>query len=82
MISCCSLLGVLSQCEGTGPKYCTPNGLGYTESKTKSSIPYLAPNGVFMLTFIGAFQAIDLIFAIGFSIWACILMKKIEKSDD
>ena len=44
--------------------------------KTKSSTPHLASNEVFRLTFIEAFQLIDLIFAIRFSIWACTLMKK------
>ena len=67
------VFGALGQFGGTGPKY---NGLGYTENKTESSIPHLAPNEVFRLTFIEAFQATDLIFAISFSISACTMMKK------
>ena len=35
-----------------GPKYSTPNGLGYTESKAKSSTPHMAPNEVFRLSFL------------------------------
>ena len=82
MSSCFSIFGALGQCGETGPKHSTPNGLVYSESRVKSSTPHLAPNEVFRITFIEAFQAIDLIFAISFSIWACTLMKKIEKSND
>ena len=64
-----------------GPNTVPPNELGYTESKAKSSSPHLAPNEVFRLIFIEAFQAMDLIFVISFSIWACTLMKK-QKSTD
>ena len=67
-------LGALGQFGETGPKY--PNGLGYTESTAKSSIPHLAPNDVIRLISIQAFQVIDWIFAISFSIWACTFMKK------
>ena len=81
MSFCFRVIGALGQFGGTGLKYSTPNGLGYTESKAKSSTPHLAPNDVFRLIFIEAFQAIDLIFAISFSIWVCTLMKK-QKSDD
>ena len=45
----------LGQYGRTGPKYSTPNGLGYTKSMAKSSTPHLAPNEVFRLTFIEAF---------------------------
>ena len=62
MSSCFRVFGVLGQFGGTGPKYSTPNGLGYTEGKAESSTPYLAPNEVFGLIFIEAFQVIDLIF--------------------
>ena len=44
MSSCVSVFKALGQCGGTR--------LGYTESKIKSSTPYLAPNKVFRLTFI------------------------------
>ena len=81
MSSCFRVVGALGQFGGTEPKYSTPNGLGYTESKATSSTPHLAPNEVCRLIFIEAFQAIDLIFAISFSIWACTLMKK-QKSND
>ena len=81
MSSCFRVFGALGQFEGTGPKYSTPNRLGYTGSKAESSTPHLAPNGVFRIIFIEVFQAIDLIFAINFSIWACTLMKK-QKSND
>ena len=81
MSSCFRVFGALGQFGGTGPKYSTPNRLGYTESKAKSSTPHLAPNEVFTITFIEAFQTIDLTFAINFSIWACTLMKK-QKSND
>ena len=47
-----------------------PIGMGYAESKAKSPTSHLAPNEVFNVTFVEAFQVIDLIFAIGFSIWA------------
>ena len=81
MSSCFRVFGSLGQFGGTGPKYSTTNGLGYTESKAKSSTPHLAPNEAFRLIFIEAFLAIDLIFAISFSVWACTLMKK-QKSND
>ena len=81
MSSCFRVFGALGQFGGTEPKYSNSNGLGYTESKTKSSTPHLAPIEVFSLIFIEAFQVIDLIFAIGFSIWACTLMKT-QKSND
>ena len=80
MSSCFRVVGALGQFGGTEPKYSTLNGLGYTESKAKSSTPHLAPNEVFRLIFIETFQTIDLIFAISFSIWACTLMK--NKSND
>ena len=76
MSSCFRLLEALGQFGETGPKYSTPNGLGYTESKAKSLTPHLAPNKVFKLTFIEVFQATDLIFAISLSIWTYTLMKK------
>ena len=76
-----TIIRALGQFGGTGPKYSTTNGPRYTESKAKSSTPYLAPNGVFRLIFIEAFLAMVLIFAICFSIWACTLMKK-QKSND
>ena len=78
MSSCFRVFEALGQFGGTEPKYSTPNGLGYTESKAKSSTPHLARNEVCKLIFIEAFQAIDLIFAISFSIWACTLMKNRE----
>ena len=81
MSSCFRVFRALGQFGETVPKYSTPNRLGYTESKAKSSIPHLAPSEVFRIIFIEAFQAIDLIFAIHFSIWACTLMKK-QKSND
>ena len=81
MSSCFRVFGALSQFGGTGPKYSTRNGLGYSENKANFSTPHLAPNEVFRLIFIEAFQAIDQIFAISFSIWACIFMKK-QKSND
>ena len=71
MSSCFSVFGALGQCGGTRPKYSTPNWLGYTESKAKSSTQHLAPNEVFRLTFIEAFRATDL--------WTCTLMKKIRE---
>ena len=64
MSSCFRVSGTLGEFGKTGPKYSTPNGLRYIVSKTKSSTPHLAPNEVFRLIFIEAFQAIDLIFAI------------------
>ena len=79
--SCFRVSGALGQFGGTGPKYSTPNRLGYTVSKAKSSTSHLAPDEVFRLIFIEAFQAIDLIFAINFSIWACTLMKKWKSND-
>ena len=54
----------------------TPNSLGYIESITKSPTPHSATNVVFSLISIQPFQAINLIFAIHFSIWACALIKK------
>ena len=47
MCSCFNVFGALVQCGQTGPEYSTLNGLGYTESKAKSSIPHLAPSEVF-----------------------------------
>ena len=41
-----------------------------------TSTPHLAPDDVVRLNSIQAFQVIDLIFAINFSIWACTFMKK------
>ena len=68
MSSCFGVLEALGQFGESGPKYSTLNGLGYTKSKTKSSTPHLAPNGVFRTIFIKAFQAIVLILAKNLSI--------------
>ena len=72
--TCFRVFGALGQFGETGPKY--PNGLGYTESNTKSSTAHLTPNGVVRLISIQAFQLINLILAISFSIWACAFRKK------
>ena len=53
--SCFRVSGALGQFGGTGLKYSTQNGLGYTENKTKSSTPHLAPKEVSRPIFIEAF---------------------------
>ena len=64
-----------------GPNTVPQIGWDTQKGKAKSSTPHLAPNEVFRIIFIEAFQATDLIFAINLSIWACTLMKK-QKSND
>ena len=68
MSSCFRVFGSLDQFGGTGPKNSTGNGLGYTESKVKSSTSHLPPNEVFRLIFIETFLAIDLILQYVFQI--------------
>ena len=66
MSFCFRVFGALGQFGGTGPKYSTLNGLGYTGSKAKSSTPHLALNEIFRIIFIELFLVIDLIFVISF----------------
>ena len=55
--TCFKVFEALGQFGGTGQN--PPNGLGYTESIFKSSTLHLAPNEVFSLISIEAFQVID-----------------------
>ena len=62
--------------EELGPN--TPKGPGIYRKHATSSTPHVAPNELFRLISIQAFQVIDLIFAISFSIWAWAFMKKLR----